>query len=270
MSQFVPVRNASSFRKMAAAMWRRPNDPVIYGSLDVDASAALAFLEQVREKTGRRATLTHLVARAVAVALARHSELNAKVRFWGRLEHRRTVDLFLQVSTDDGQDLSGARIDAADTKSLVEIADEIEQKAKTIREGADATYRQSRDLFRRMPWWALRPLLRISDFLVNELHLDLASRGMPRDPFGSAMITSVGMFGIETGFAPMTPVARCNMIVLVSAVRERPWVVDGQLAVRPVLRLCATMDHRVIDGYHAGVLARELRGLLENPQTLAE
>jgi hypothetical protein len=42
MSQFTPMEDASSFRRMAAAMWRSPSDPSIYGSMDCDATAALA------------------------------------------------------------------------------------------------------------------------------------------------------------------------------------------------------------------------------------
>ncbi len=46
MSQFTPIEDASSFRRMAAAMWRSPSDPSIYGSMDVDATHW--FLKAVR------------------------------------------------------------------------------------------------------------------------------------------------------------------------------------------------------------------------------
>ena len=103
---------------------------------------------------------------------------------------------------------------------------------------------------------------------TNELHLHLPKQGMPSDPFGSAMVTNVGMFGIDTAFAPFTPIARCPMIILVPQVRQRPWVVDGEVVSRPVLRLCGTFDHRVIDGYHAGKLSAEITELLTNPEQL--
>ena len=44
VTRFTPVANVSSFRRMAAGMWRSPRDPSIYGQMDVDATAALAFL----------------------------------------------------------------------------------------------------------------------------------------------------------------------------------------------------------------------------------
>ena len=35
--------------------------------------------------------------------------------------------------------------------------------------------------------------------------------------------------------------------------------------VRPVLTLSGTFDHRVVDGYHLGRIAKTLRNVLENP-----
>jgi len=269
MSRFVPVEEASSFRRMAAAMWRAPSDPSIYGSMDVDATPALAFLRDRAAATGTHLTVTHLVARAVALALREQPELNAKVRFWGRLERRTTIDLFVTVATDGNRDLSGVRIDRADELSLADLARAIGERAAKIRRGDDASYRRSRGMFRQVPWWLARAVTRLSDVLVNELHVDLPAQGMPSDPFGSAIVTSVGMFGIDSAFAPFVPLARCPMLFLVPEVRPRPWAVGDRVEVRPVLRICATFDHRIIDGAAAGRFAARLTGLFAEPERLA-
>ncbi len=266
---FTPVTDASSFRRMAAAMWSRPNDPTIHGTMDLDVTAALAFIEAHGRRTGTKVTMTHLVARAVALAIAEQPEINAKVRFWGRLERRASVDVFVTVATDGGRDLSGVRIERADERSLVELGRELAHRARAIRRGDDASYQKSRGVFERLPWWLTGPAARLSDLLTNELHLDLSAQGLPRDAFGSAMVTSVGMFGIDTAFAPFVPLARCPILVLVPEVRPRPWVADGRLEVRPVLRLCATFDHRLVDGHHAGRFARRLEALFAAPESLA-
>lgn len=269
MTRFVPAREVSSFRRMAAAMWRQPRDPSIYGSMDVDATAALAFLREHAAATGLHLTVTHLVARAVALALREHPELNAKVRFWGRIEQRETIDLFVTVATEGTRDLSGVKIDRADGRSLAELARAIAERAGKIRRGDDASYRKSRGAFRRMPWWLGRAATGLSDLLANELHVDLTAQGLPVDPFGSAVVTSVGMFGIDTAFAPFVPLARCPMLFLIPEVRPRPWAVGDRVEVRPVLRLCATFDHRIVDGAAAGRLAARLAALFAAPEQLA-
>ncbi len=265
MSQFTPIEDASSFRRMAAAMWRSPSDPSIYGSMDVDATAALAFLDEQRQKSGMKLTITHLVARGVALALREQPELNAKVRFWGRLEQRKTIDVFVTVATEGNRDLSGARIERADEMSLVELARIIGERAGRIRKGEDASYKKSRSAFEQLPWWLARPATQLSDLLVNELHVDLGKHGMPTDPFGSAIVTSVGMFGIDSAFAPFVPLARCPMLILVPEIRPRPWAVGDRVCVRPVLRLCATFDHRIIDGAAAGRFAARLSQYFSAP-----
>src|SRR4051812_15180201 len=65
MTGFEPISEASSFRRMAAAMWSSPNDPTIYGSMDVDVTNTLSWLEAERLRTGQKLSITHLVARAV-------------------------------------------------------------------------------------------------------------------------------------------------------------------------------------------------------------
>lgn len=269
MTDFTPMQHVSSFRRMAAGMWSKPCDPSIYGSMDIDATAPLAFLAAHHARTGVKVTITHLVTRAVALAMRDQPEINGKIRFWGRLEQRATVDIFVTVSTGDGRDLSGAKIDRADERSLNEIAHEIGGRAKTIRAGEDPSYKKSRSLLKATPWWLARPATWLSDVLVNELHLDLSSQGMPQDPFGSALITSVGMFGIDTAFAPFVPLARCPLLLLVPEVRPRPWVNGDHLEIRPVLRLCATFDHRLVDGAAAGRFARRLGQLFAAPDQLA-
>jgi len=107
--------------------------------------------------------------------------------------------------------------------------------------------------------------MRASEFAMFDLGLNLSRFGIPFDPFGTVMITNVGGFGIEQGFAPLMPLSRTPALICVGAIRDRVVVVDGQPAVRPVVTLGGTFDHRVIDGYHAGKLCQTVRAVLEDP-----
>lgn len=262
MSNFVKLERQSAFRRMAAAMWGRPNDAQIYGNAEIDMRAGLAYLQQ---HSDAKISVTHLVAKALAVSIARHPDINAKVRFWGKLERRKSVDLFIQVTSDDGRDLSGHRVSAADKLPLRELATQLRDAVGRIRSDADPKFKKSKSLLSRLPWWILRPFLALGSLFTNELHIDLSGSGMPVDPFGTAMVTSLGMFGVDEAYAPMTPVARCMMILLVPAVREKAIVEDGQVVIRPMLKLCATFDHRVVDGVHAAKLCQTLREVMADP-----
>jgi pyruvate dehydrogenase E2 component (dihydrolipoamide acetyltransferase) len=248
-------------------MWHPPNDPHVYGSVDIDMTEALRFLEEYNRTAPEKVTITHLVVRAVAMTFARHPELNACVS-WRRILLRPSVDVFCQVAVDGGRDLSGVKIPATDKLSLGELAQELRAKARHVREDQDPAFKKTRNMVQALPLWLLRFVIRFLAWVSNTLNLDLPKMGLPRDPFGSAMVTSVGMFGIDTGFAPLTPIARCPFIVTVTRVRDRPWVVGDRVEPRPVLRLCAAFDHRVIDGAHGGQLSGEVEHLLMHPREM--
>ena len=58
---------------------------------------------------------------------------------------------------------------------------------------------------------------------------------------------------------------RVPLLVLVGAVRKVPAAIHDQVAVRPVLTLTATFDHRYVDGFHAAQFAGAIRGYCEAP-----
>lgn len=49
---------------------------------------------------------------------------------------------------------------------------------------------------------------------------------------------------------------------------DKPWVVDGELAVRKVTELTLTFDHRVCDGGRAAGFLRFVANAIENPSSL--
>lgn len=261
------MAHMSTRRKLAIASWGSPSEGNIYGKLTVDAAPALAYLEQLRQKTGEKVTLTHLVGRAVAAALAQAPTLNGRIVL-GRYEPFPTVDIAFLVALEEGQDLAKAKVERASEKSVAQIAAELRERAGKLRGGRDPDFEKSKGMIRLLPTWLLRPLVWLTGFLSGALGLNIPALGVERFPFGSCIITNVGMFGLDEGYAPPTPFARVPVYILVGAVRERPAVVGGQVVVQQQLTLNATVDHRFVDGAQLGVLAKVVRGVLENPAQL--
>ena len=116
-----------------------------------------------------------------------------------------------------------------------------------------------------LPPGMLRVALRLGAWLTSDLNLDLSRRGMPRQAFGSAMITSVGMWGVGHAYSPLAHYYRVPVLVLVGAVRKAPTVVDDAVVIRPMLTITATFDHRYVDGYHAAQFAEAVRSYCADP-----
>lgn len=262
MAEFNHVR-----RKLAIASWAAPREGNIYGKLTIDATEALAYVEWLRRKTGEKITLTHLVGKAVAMALAEAPGLNGVIRF-GRFVPHPTVDVAYLVALEEGKNLAKAKVTEADRKSVLDIAKELRALAEKLHSGKDEQFKKSMGPLSWMPSWLIRPIVYTTGFLASVLGWSIPPLGVESRPFGGAIITNVGVFGLDEGFAPPTPWAHVPTYVLVGAVREQPAVVDGQLAVRPLLAICATIDHRYMDGAQGGKLAKVVRRVLENPWSL--
>lgn len=251
------------WRRVATALWRAPNDPQIYGALDVDATHAQRFMADA-EAHGQRVTATHLVGRAVARALAEVPDLNVRIVGTQAIA-RASVDIFFITSVAAGNDLSGVKLTAVDGRSAVEIARELGQRSRRLKAGSDVEFTRSKSLTDRLPLRALRAALKVSAFLTERLQLELPVLGLHKSPFGSAMITSVGMFGLPQGFAPLAWIYDVPLLVLVGEIVERPVVVDHQVVARPVIPLTATLDHRYVDGFHISRVMRAVRAYLSDP-----
>jgi pyruvate/2-oxoglutarate dehydrogenase complex dihydrolipoamide acyltransferase (E2) component len=254
----------STRRKLAIATWGNPSEGNIYGKLTLDATEVLAYLDHIRQTTGERATITHLVGKACGEALKQAPTLNGYLRFGAFIPHE-TVDIAYLVALEEGANLAKAKVNNVDRKSVTDIARELRELSRKLHEGRDEQFKKSQGPVDALPTWLLRPVLWTTGMLTSSLGLSVPAFGLEAFPFGSCIVTSVGMLGIDEGYAPPTPFARVPVYVLVGAVRDMPAVVDGQLAIRKQVTLTTTIDHRFVDGYQAGALARVMRDIFENP-----
>jgi pyruvate dehydrogenase E2 component (dihydrolipoamide acetyltransferase) len=80
---------------------------------------------------------------------------------------------------------------------------------------------------------------------------------------GTFTITNVGVFGVEGG----TPILADGQagILAVGAVARRPWEFNGDIALRSVVTLSLSFDHRVVDGAEGSRLLAAVAGLLAAP-----
>ncbi len=266
---FTKIKKPSTFRKMACAWWQDPKNPQIYGSMDVEASKLTAFLKEYSKKNKINVTFTHAVIKASALAYRKYPYLNVKVE-GKKMYQRNSIDIMVLVSLGSGKDLSALKINSVDEMSLADIAKRIRKDADKARKGNVPKFQASRNIMSRLSARMATPVIRIAGWLVNKMGRDLTRFGFPQDPFGTAIISSVGMFGVDTAYAPLLPLAKSGLLLVVNEVRKRPWVVDDEVVVRPVMRLCGTFDHRIFNGHQASKIANEFKRLLGKPELLLE
>lgn len=94
-------------------------------------------------------------------------------------------------------------------------------------------------------------------------------RTTPADQHGGTItITNIGVFGMDAG----TPIINPGEagIVALGTIRQKPWVVDGEVRPRWVTTVAGSFDHRVVDGDGMSRFIADVASILEEPALLLD
>jgi len=265
---FEPAQHVSSWRRLAPHVWDRPHDPTVYGVMDLVVDRALPYLDELGRVSGTKVRVTHLVTKGLALGIQRMPLANGIVTR-RKIALRKDVDIFVQVATEGGRDLSGTKLTRVDDMPLAEIARELATRAAKVRRHADPGVERTKSLVQRLPNALLGLTVRAMEYLLYDLQLDLSRFGIESDQFGSAMVSNIGNFegfGMSFALAPLVPMSRCPIVVLIGEVQKKPVVEGDRIVARSVVTLGCTFDHRMIDGAQGTAIAAVLRRVVEDPE----
>lgn len=203
--------------------------PHVYLTQKVNLEKLLELRSQVNAAQDKKTSVTDYIARAAVIALQKYPEMNASL-IGETIVKYRSINLGIAVASPTG--LIVPNIKNAQNMSVVDIS-----KAST-------------------------PL--IDKAREGKLAVDEYSGG-------TFTISNLGMFGIENFTAIINPPE--VGILAVSATKDEPVVVvnsggEKELAIKPMMNIQLTVDHRVIDGLLAAQFVTEVKTLLENPISL--
>jgi hypothetical protein len=216
----------SLFRKIAIGSWWNAGDPSVYGLVELDMTESMAYIEKIKKEKNIGLTPTHLVGKALAICMHQRPEVNA-IMIRHNIYYRKHVDIFFQVNIegDDSGDknkkaeLSGVTLRKLEQKSIFQIADELRHKANKLKKFQEGELMEVRSTMKLIPNFLMKYVLLGTSFLNFDLGLPMHLFGVPKDPFGAAMVTSVGSMGIDWGLAPLVPYSRSPILLAVGAVK---------------------------------------------------
>ncbi|WP_432244996.1 dihydrolipoamide acetyltransferase family protein [Arthrobacter sp. G.S.26] len=215
-------------RKAVAANMARSRSEIPEATVWVDVDAtALVELRAGLKKGGEHAPgLLAFIARFVVAGLKKYPELNTRIETTG--------DGAQEIVAFEGINLGFA---AQTDRGLV---------VPSVRAAEKLTARELDTEIRRLT--------------------DVARQGKATpSELGSGTFTlnNYGVFGVDGSAAIIN---HPEVAILgVGRIIDKPWVVDGELAVRKVTELTLTFDHRVCDGGTAGGFLRFVADAIENP-----
>ena len=83
---------------------------------------------------------------------------------------------------------------------------------------------------------------------------------------GTFTITNGGVFGSMLSTPIINPPQ--SAILGLHATKERAWVENGELVIRPVMYIALSYDHRIIDGKEAVTFLKRVKELIEDPASM--
>lgn len=94
-----------------------------------------------------------------------------------------------------------------------------------------------------------------------------AGKASPADLSGGTIsITNIGVFGIDAGTPILNPGEA--MILAMGAVRRMPWEFRNEVALRQVMTLSVSFDHRLVDGEQGSRFLADVGAILSDPGML--
>lgn len=228
----IPVRGVrkATANAMTSSAYSAPHVSVW---VDVDASRTMEFVKRLKASADFadvKISPLLIMARAVIWALRRTPMINAA---W--------------VDTEDGAQISvrhyvNLGIAAATPRGLL-VPNIKDAQAMNTRELAKA--------------------------LENLTLTAREGKTSPADQTGGTFtITNIGVFGVDAGTPIINP-GEAGIIAL-GAIRQKPWVVDGEVRPRWVTTVSGSFDHRVVDGDGISRFIADVASVLEEPALLLD
>ena len=107
----------------------------------------------------------------------------------------------------------------------------------------------------------LLELARAQQALIETARL---GRSTPADLVGGTVtLTNIGVFGVDGGTPIINPGQ--SAILAMGRIVDKPWAVDGEVRVRPVMQLSLSFDHRVCDGAQGSRALTSVATFLADP-----
>jgi pyruvate dehydrogenase E2 component (dihydrolipoamide acetyltransferase) len=251
---------------MMIASWSDPSEGNIYGVVEVDVTKAQLYIEKLRKEHGEHITITHISLKALALGVREAPCLNGRL-ICGRFFPFTTIDMGCLVALDGGKDLANAKLTEIDKRSIVDICRQLRQKTEKLRQGKDEDFNKTTSTLQMLPIEAIQFIVSTVGYLASALGLNFPALGARPFPFGCALVTSVGMMGLDLAFVPFLPFARVPFLAMIGSVVRKPRVMENdRIEVRPIVTMTATMDHRFVDGAQAARMAARVKEVMEDPE----
>ena len=230
------------FRKLAPFVWTQASAAATYSVVTVDVSAWETYLKE------KKISLIGIVVLALKQGHLKEPGPASYVSF---RKVKMKNDFSVSVMTPHkGEDLSFITLKDLHIKKDIAILSDLKEAIEDFDEiGFASPFGKAYSILGYIPHWMLFMIFPIIRFLIHKIKVPW----LPYKPFGDIIISNVGSLGFDSALLPLTPLARASIMLAIGKLNQNK------------VQLGFTMDHRLMDGFHAKRFMDGFLPVFKNP-----
>jgi len=229
----------------------------VHGLVEFDITRAREAIRQHREQTGEALSFSAFFLACLGKAIDDDKQMHAYRSWRNQLFVFDDVDvnMLVEVEVDGIKTIRPHILRGVNKKSVRAIHEEIRAFQNQHESSLESKF---------IDWFVWLPGFVRRIFLWGLLK----NPKLLKEYYGTVLVTSVGMFGIGTGWG--IPVPNHSLQLTLGGIGEKPGVIDQRVEVRKYLSVTVSFDHDVIDGAPAARFIHRLKKLIENGYGLCD
>lgn len=252
------------WRLTASTIYNKPSDSKILGSVELDVTDLEIYISELR-KSGIKVTLTHFFTLATGRAIQDEiPEFNTFIKR-GRVYPFEKLLASVSLKMPTGE-MSSIKVTEPEKKNYQQVVDELNAGIKDAITGSETKANKMKGTLGNIPWPFRKMVFSLIKFIIVDLGLSIPALGLSSQSFGTYIVSNIGTLGLDGGYPALMPAGNISLVLILGRVRDMPWVVNGEVVPRRIVKIAAALDHRVVDASHGGRLFNYLRRAVKEPQ----
>ncbi len=258
------TKEIPNYRRILAHLTPDRDHAAIYFEQTLDLSDTLPWLEAERERTGKKISFLHLFMAATGRILNQRPQLNRYCSGW-RIYQRDGVTITISVkkSLADGAKIVMLKVPVTPEDTPESIHDKV---VAMVGKGRSSETHDEKEtaFFLKVPGLILSRLVKLVMWL-DRWHL-LPGFFVDPDPmFTSLVAANLGSVGLEPAYHHLYEYGNSPFFATIGSIQDAPVAVEGQVEVRPRVRIKYTFDERIDDALACALSLAGQKEMIEDP-----
>ena len=240
--------NKSKSDKIRFNEYNDTGDPTAFAKLQIPLDDIDEFLSEYNKKNPlKKITYSHIGLKAMGLALKEISN-SGKYSFGNLIKAtEEEIDVSLLVNIEN-KNIMNLTVKSCCKNSIKQIASQLKGKIGIMKKNKDKRVKRQLNVLRMIPVFIVELVILLVSFVGYDLGMDFKPMKIKRHNFGIGVVTNIVGIKISEAIPAHVHLLRDVMIMLISNPVVKPFVIDGKICRRKVIKINLAFDPRFGNG----------------------